>query len=754
MKLNLWQRLWNMIPANAKSSILGSLWIGGNTDNGGKVIRDINLRNAHDSRNVEAWLDFAVTLIGEQISCLPMEAGVWETDQNGKLVFEPDMDSDLAELLKTPNSLMSRRDIVEWISQSLELSGEAYVEKVRVGKQITELWPLISFNITPMIEKSTGLPRAYEYRVGGVSREIDADDIIAIRSVNTANPLAGKSFFNSLQHTVLANYYLRQFQKTFLKNDATPAGILKTDQARVPREIREEIKQEWKTTHGGPNNAGKIAFLTAGTEYQSIQQEFGKLGLSESYTLNRDEILGIYRIPPIMAGVFQFANYANAREQLKMFWTFQKPRILRIDEGLTRHLGSEFGLAIRTDMSGISELRPDMQIMATTAVSVANAGLVTLNEARTRYLDLPPVDDPIADELIEPAPPEPVVDNNVDNSERDNQENTGKSRIIVGQTIIESRLGRMDIPPAMTFGDMEKARRRKRMISKRSHTEFLDKVTTKMWRAYRRYFREQKHRILETLRDIDNSGAGRTQLALWRMELSETKQGELPNIGVLFDASAEEQLILELSRELGVDAAAASGQRALAVVGLDQAFNMDSPRVATVLEKMENRSRRILNTTFEQIRFLLKRSVENQWTIDQLAYEIRQLYSGWTGRVQVGEAAIPRSLRIARTESVAMVNGATQLGFEQSGVVKSKEWLTIQDSVTRIEHSLADGEIVPLNGTFQRTGEALKYPGDPSGSAWNVINCRCAEAPVVEGDESTSLSIVHDYALNGNGLRI
>jgi len=36
-----------------------------------------------------------------------------------------------------------------------------------------------------------------------------------------------------------------------------------------------------------------------------------------------------------------------------------------------------------------------------------------------------------------------------------------------------------------------------------------------------------------------------------------------------------------------------------------------------------------------------------------------------------------------------------------------------------------DGVRVPLNENFNVDGEMLEYPGDPSGSAGNIINCRC-----------------------------
>jgi hypothetical protein len=52
-------------------------------------------------------------------------------------------------------------------------------------------------------------------------------------------------------------------------------------------------------------------------------------------------------------------------------------------------------------------------------------------------------------------------------------------------------------------------------------------------------------------------------------------------------------------------------------------------------------------------------------------------------------------------------------------------WNAVGDDRTREEHADADGQEVALNEAFIVGGEPLMYPGDPSGSDWNTINCRC-----------------------------
>ena len=86
-----------------------------------------------------------------------------------------------------------------------------------------------------------------------------------------------------------------------------------------------------------------------------------------------------------------------------------------------------------------------------------------------------------------------------------------------------------------------------------------------------------------------------------------------------------------------------------------------------------------------------------------------------------------RANLISRTEVhrvAGFANEAVAENMKIDGTVK--EWVAIQDARTRLSHSIAAGQRVPLESDFVVGGERLKYPGDPKGSAGNTINCRCA----------------------------
>lgn len=100
---------------------------------------------------------------------------------------------------------------------------------------------------------------------------------------------------------------------------------------------------------------------------------------------------------------------------------------------------------------------------------------------------------------------------------------------------------------------------------------------------------------------------------------------------------------------------------------------------------------------------------------------------------QGGVLARARSRVIARTETHTSANAAGQEAARATGLPMKKEWVADRDpDRTRDDHQDADEQTVDLQDYFEVGGEPLLYPGDPNGSAANIINCRCAVVYVVE----------------------
>lgn len=89
---------------------------------------------------------------------------------------------------------------------------------------------------------------------------------------------------------------------------------------------------------------------------------------------------------------------------------------------------------------------------------------------------------------------------------------------------------------------------------------------------------------------------------------------------------------------------------------------------------------------------------------------------------------IPKNnaMRIARTEAHRIQTKAAmdaQWKAKGKGADVVKQWDSSMDARTRDSHARVDGEIRELDEKFSN---GLLYPGDPSGKAAEVVNCRCA----------------------------
>jgi hypothetical protein len=97
--------------------------------------------------------------------------------------------------------------------------------------------------------------------------------------------------------------------------------------------------------------------------------------------------------------------------------------------------------------------------------------------------------------------------------------------------------------------------------------------------------------------------------------------------------------------------------------------------------------------------------------------------------------------RLVRTEATNAANlGTMRSALDIFGADSlQKEWIAALDERVRSVHAEANGQVVAFNEKFKVGGELLDRAGDPAGSPWNVINCRCSIAPFPkEGAEAIS----------------
>jgi SPP1 gp7 family putative phage head morphogenesis protein len=119
------------------------------------------------------------------------------------------------------------------------------------------------------------------------------------------------------------------------------------------------------------------------------------------------------------------------------------------------------------------------------------------------------------------------------------------------------------------------------------------------------------------------------------------------------------------------------------------------------------------------IRNIIKKGIEEGRTINDMSKTIKTMY--------LDQFSKKRAKRIARTETTNASNYGSLMGAKQSGVMVKKIWINTKDNRTRKTHIRAGShKPIGLDEKFKVGKVLLSYPGDPSGPAEEIINCRCA----------------------------
>lgn len=190
----------------------------------------------------------------------------------------------------------------------------------------------------------------------------------------------------------------------------------------------------------------------------------------------------------------------------------------------------------------------------------------------------------------------------------------------------------------------------------------------------------------------------------------------------IFDLGKFAGTLKGFMRKAGERTLKQAGQELYAELGKDDPFTYPPAKALQFLRERENRMTDVSQDVFDRVKAVLQDGIDAGNTTDQLASLVRGEFN---------EMSRSRATTVAMTETAAAYGTARQEGMEQAGV-KYKKWLTSGADNVRAAHAEANGQIVLANDAFRVGGEDLMHPGDPHGSAGNVINCHCVAVATEE----------------------
>lgn len=176
----------------------------------------------------------------------------------------------------------------------------------------------------------------------------------------------------------------------------------------APGEMKPEQFERYRAQlvekYGGPDAAMRVVLLDNGMDWKVMSNDAQESELINLRKVSREEVAAVLDIPPPVIGILDRATFSNITEQHLMLyqdtvepWTGMIQEVLEMQlvelEPLMEGEYAEF------DFGGVLAGDPVKQIQ--TLTKAVGGPVMTPNEGRAK-LNLPPVDDPSADELRPP----------------------------------------------------------------------------------------------------------------------------------------------------------------------------------------------------------------------------------------------------------------------------------------------------------------------------------------------------------------
>jgi HK97 family phage portal protein len=675
-------------------------------------------------------IHFCVSIIQDAVASLPLRFYTVRGDEYEEIERTPagrrpalGAPLGIADLWAAANSEDTAYELVEKLVGDLLIHGNAYLFKDYLGtKTIQQLWMIPPNSVSPVAGRGRTVSH-YLIRSGASDVEVPREQIVQFRMYDPDHGIVGLSPLKALQRRYSTEHNAGRFMEAFYARGGMVAGHYRTEFAIEPDE-RNRLQREIESRFEGPENAWRMVLLPRNLEYVRAGLNMQEMAFIENHRLTLEDMLRVYKLPPMMAGMVQGSglnsDVASVARSL-MHEHAVLPILRRVSSTMNeRLLGTgEFGPGVECefDDSQAAAVQESRLARAKSYAEIAGGPVMTRAEIRDE-MELEELDDPATRELLVPI------------------NMTTESQLALDNELAEAAAAAQPVPlsgddqPDKESGDGTAAaltRGRDRRESLRVRASRLQTLhARRMARGFRRLFAEQERRVLVRLREQ----GGRDRRVVNVNDL-------------LLDIEADRRLVRRLIRAVVADA----GAEALAELGLDLLFDVSARPVAGWVEtKAAGAVTHVNETTRAALRETLAEGLGRNESLAQLVARVRDVFGGRRAN----------AVTIARTETTPAYNFGAVAAWDQSEVVDSKEWLTAGDEVVRDAHADAEGQIVPLDQPFTVGGEALDFPGDPSGSAENVINCRCTVLPVVGrsrrvGRPRRGFAERHGEHTNGNG---
>ena len=700
-------------------------------------------------QNENPWVSGSIGVIKDSFSALPLEIVNVKNKADRTPIDEMGSEFDW---LQNPGP-MSLKEMMQAISYWLDVAGEIFILADRdtpfQTPEILELLPPYA------MDDEIGSDGLLEWRYttpGGRVIAYPTWKIIHLRNYGfRGQTLTGRATVRgvapslAILQTLVADKALTKFLKDHLETPLTLSGILKPAVgAKINTEQRELLVENIRNQMQGFSRSQRLLILGSAMELQESAFNPFDIKVKELKELTREEVFAIWGTNEVVMGLAtNVKSDLGSREFQKLF--YRRTIIPRTDHVVDAFYHQFFQFIfegrykLAYDFSEVEALdNTDVNLDRATKALAAGR---TPNEVNERYGlgfeevewgDQPEplwrlIEDDPPDDPPPPPPDDEDEDDPPDDPEDDADEDLNSLRLNKPARV-RNAIDRFE----RDFDNLEaliNSGMRRIMMAIRGEVLANLEALTENENYYEaveavKVKRKELKGLRDEIKGLDEEGyqhtalSGKIEHVTGEIERVCNEIGDSP----LFDGEARQA---ELRRFLAARYATGfqSAQAQLSVEIPNSTISaLDTTSLAR--EFAQNRDD-IPETIIENIRKdlsrIVSRGVEAGEGVPVISRNIRDNFN----------TTLKRARTIARTETGIVLNNARYEMMDREPVTKRHEWSSSIDSLVRPSHQI-DGEKRRLGRRFSN---GLRFPGDPTAPAAEIINCRCLTLPVVESAE-------------------
>lgn len=338
----------------------------------------------------QPWIATVVDKVAA--SAARLSFGTWDISGDAKV---RDTSSAFARLWQRPCPSMHRFGFWRWTFSTYETYGEAFWLKIRRGGAGTQTQPLGFYPMHPsrtVVERNKDTGRlTYKFALGVASAGIltvDEDDVVPFQRYNPDTMMRGLSRIEPLRNTLYNEDASRRAIESWWKRGARPSLMISAPQALSDGAYK-RLQSMVGKVHGGADQMGGTLVLEEGAKPVPVQLSAEEMQYIQARTLNREEVCGVYDVPPPVIHILDHATFSNITEQMRsMYRDTMAPRLEDVESVIEHHVTNpDFdGRGQLEGKFSLDEvLRGDFETRATATAQLVQNGIMKPSEARPLF---------------------------------------------------------------------------------------------------------------------------------------------------------------------------------------------------------------------------------------------------------------------------------------------------------------------------------------------------------------------------------